>query len=89
MGKVLWGSQCWPQPRFRRPGRLKDGCRHECPPHKNMPSCPTGRTGHKEPGREELVVKAMGHESFNNWRAITSRWISLVPSPMVHSFTSR
>jgi hypothetical protein len=27
--------------------------------------------------------------SFSNWRAITRRWISLVPSPMVHSFTSR
>ena len=25
----------------------------------------------------------------SSWRAMTSRWISLVPSPMVRSFTSR
>ena len=25
----------------------------------------------------------------SSWRAMTSRWISLVPSPMVSSFTSR
>jgi hypothetical protein len=30
-----------------------------------------------------------GYQLFSNWRAITSRWISLVPSPMVQSFTSR
>ena len=29
------------------------------------------------------------HQSFSSWRAITRRWISLVPSPMVQSFTSR
>ena len=28
-------------------------------------------------------------QSFNNCLAITSLWISLVPSPIVHSFTSR
>jgi len=28
-------------------------------------------------------------QSFNNCLAITNRWISLVPSPIVHSFTSR
>jgi len=28
-------------------------------------------------------------QSFSNCRAITIRWISLVPSPMVHSLTSR
>ncbi len=28
-------------------------------------------------------------QSFSSCRAITSRWISLVPSPMVQSFTSR
>jgi hypothetical protein len=27
--------------------------------------------------------------SFSNCRAITNRWISLVPSPIVHNFTSR
>ena len=26
------------------------------------------------------------HQLFSSWRAITRRWISLVPSPMVHSF---
>ncbi len=29
------------------------------------------------------------HQLFRSCRAITRRWISLVPSPMVHSFTSR
>jgi len=29
------------------------------------------------------------HQDFRSWRAITSRWISLVPSPMVQSLTSR
>ena len=29
------------------------------------------------------------HQSLSNWRAMTRRWISLVPSPMVQSFTSR
>ncbi len=28
-------------------------------------------------------------QSFNSWRAMTRRWISLVPSPMVQSLTSR
>jgi hypothetical protein len=31
----------------------------------------------------------LGDYSFSNCLAITSRWISLVPSPMVQSFTSR
>src|SRR6266851_3490563 len=29
------------------------------------------------------------HECESKWRAMTRRWISLVPSPMVVSFTSR
>src|SRR5579872_1182423 len=32
---------------------------------------------------------AWGHQLFNNCRAMTRRWISLVPSPIVQSFTSR
>ena len=32
---------------------------------------------------------ASGHQLFSNWRAMTRRWISLVPSPIVQSFTSR
>ena len=33
--------------------------------------------------------RVVNHQSFSNWRAITRRWISLVPSPIVQSFTSR
>src|SRR5579872_3554468 len=35
------------------------------------------------------LIDPIGHQSFSSWRAITRRWISLVPSPMVQSFTSR
>jgi len=38
---------------------------------------------------EKKAVNVAVHQSFSNWRAITSLWISLVPSPIVHSFTSR
>jgi hypothetical protein len=35
------------------------------------------------------VLRPGRHQLFSNCRAITMRWISLVPSPMVHSFASR
>ena len=37
----------------------------------------------------EFAGRVDSHQSFSSWRAITRRWISLVPSPMVQSFTSR
>src|SRR5436190_180217 len=39
-------------------------------------------------GPDRRGQRAAGHWA-SNWRAITSRWISLVPSPMVRSLTSR
>src|SRR5438309_5388396 len=35
------------------------------------------------------AVRERAHQALSKSRAITSRWISLVPSPIVHSFTSR
>ena len=43
----------------------------------------------REPFDFSSLVLQRRSQSFNICRAITSRWISLVPSPMVHSFTSR
>jgi len=37
--------------------------------------------------REHAFGESRHHAS--SWRAMTSRWISLVPSPIVISFTSR
>ena len=37
----------------------------------------------------ENLFGQRAHQLLSNCRAITIRWISLVPSPMVHSFTSR
>ena len=39
--------------------------------------------------RRFSLPRTSHQQLFSNCRAITSRWISLVPSPMVHSFTSR
>ena len=35
------------------------------------------------------LLRPIAHQLFRSCRAITRRWISLVPSPMVQSFTSR
>ena len=35
------------------------------------------------------ALRQSGHQLFRSCRAMTSRWISLVPSPIVQSFTSR
>src|ERR1019366_8705871 len=45
-----------------------------------------GRFVHSLPSRNGCGSDEI--QSFSNCRAITSRWISLVPSPIVHSFTS-
>jgi hypothetical protein len=51
------------------------------------------RSKHGKAGNWAAVKRRHGllrfDQSFSNWRAITNRWISLVPSPMVHNFTSR
>src|SRR5262249_12208465 len=39
--------------------------------------------------RQHALGQRRGHERESSWRAMTSRWISLVPSPMVVSLTSR
>ena len=44
---------------------------------------------HDTRGNLERSRTPVRHQSFSNCRAITRRWISLVPSPMVQSFTSR
>jgi hypothetical protein len=33
---LMWCSQSWLQPLFRRLGRLKAGCGQDCPPHKGQ-----------------------------------------------------
>ena len=48
---------------------------------------------HEARGRADVALQhAVGeraHQALSRSRAITSRWISLVPSPIVQSFTSR
>ena len=39
--------------------------------------------------RRQLEMQKLGRELETFGHEITSRWISLVPSPMVQSFTSR
>src|SRR5262249_59853115 len=39
--------------------------------------------------RQHALRQRGRHERARSWRAMTSRWISLVPSPMVVSLTSR
>ena len=39
--------------------------------------------------RQHAFGQRRRHERDSSWRAMTSRWISLVPSPMVVSLTSR
>ncbi len=56
---------------------------------KSSLSSETLRIAHKPEGALTSFIMICKSQSFNNCRAITSRWISLVPSPMVHSFTSR
>jgi hypothetical protein len=53
-------------------------------------SCPVGRRLVNNSDRRSPPLELpMPTYSCSSWRAITSRWISLVPSPIVHSFTSR
>ena len=50
---------------------------------------PGGGAGQRAHIAFRNLARPIRHQLFRSCRAITSRWISLVPSPMVQSFTSR
>ena len=48
------------------------------------------RLAREDPRQQGVEIRAGAHAvSAISWRAMTSRWISLVPSPIVQIFASR